>query len=126
MPRRVTNDPGDAACGAALVARWGRHRRWRLVAHAWAVVVEDEDAFVLRVHGARHTHVGGAEEAIRIVGLLRPPGRARDLTRPGPVLPVRRRDHPFLPQRVPPLLPDVATFEDFCHAGEVRALGAHT
>src|SRR5205085_11961209 len=110
VARRVADDSCDAARGPAAVRRLRRPRIFgRVRADARVIVVEDEDAFVIRVALAAHAQVVGTEVAVGDVS-----GRSRLVARdrlaaPRPVLPVRRDDHPLLAQRMPTFLPNPAT-----------------
>src|SRR2546428_8936579 len=69
------------------------------------VVIKNEDAGVLRIGLTTHAPVAGTEIAILHVGCLGRADMGDGLAARGPILAMRRNDHPFFAQRMPALFP---------------------
>src|SRR2546430_14682943 len=69
------------------------------------VIIKNEDARVLRIDLTTHAPIAGAKIAILHVAWPRRAFMFDGLAAPGPVLAMRRNDHPFFAQRMPALFP---------------------
>ena len=104
--RAVAHDPRDPARGTtAINPRWWHQVIRRIRRNAWVVIVEDEGLRVIPVNLATYALVAGTQIAVRDVIWQQVLLMLHRLATPGPVLTMRRHDHPFLAQRVPALFP---------------------
>src|SRR5438132_8447620 len=78
------------------------------------VVIKNEDARVLRIDLTTHAPIAGAKIAILHVAWPRRAFMFDGLAAPGPVLAMRRNDHPFFAQRMPALFPSHQWFPLEC------------
>ena len=111
VARRKADHSADAAFGGAQsgAPRWVPERDagagWLAVRQEGGkIVVERERRRVVRISDAVRARVAGTEVAGRVVGRRLHARRRIDLSLPRPIGPLRRDDHPFLPQRIEPAM----------------------